>query len=132
MRKHLSMAALQDIFYTKPKVTTVDKDNRQIRDPEMGTTVTTSFAFKKILMVLFRLVMLGWAQWIETVHNQIHNWIGLDCQDATKAGYDPILYFFHSNIDRQLQAVIDHYGEKIFSWLSMTPQARSCYQNKLS
>lgn len=66
------------------------------------------------------------------MHNQIHNWIGLDCQDAAIAGFDPILYFFHSNIDRQFQTIIDAHGADIFSWLSTTPTGAPDHANDLT
>eukprot|EP01128_Nolandella_sp_AFSM9_P005794 TRINITY_DN2869_c0_g1_i1.p1 TRINITY_DN2869_c0_g1~~TRINITY_DN2869_c0_g1_i1.p1 ORF type:complete len:751 (-),score=138.62 TRINITY_DN2869_c0_g1_i1:119-2371(-) len=103
MRQHLAMAPQQPNFYSRPN----HSENADV-------------------------ARLGWAQWIETVHNQIHNWIGLDCQNASIAGFDPILYFFHSNIDRELQAVIDNFGEEFIPWLSQTPDGTPDHANEMT
>jgi len=48
----------------------------------------------------------GCAGKLENVHDMVHNFIGPDMANGAAAGWDPVLYFFHSNIDRQLQEII--------------------------
>lgn len=77
----------------------------------------------------------GKAGRVENIHDMVHNYLGEECQDATLAAWDPLLYLFHSNFDRLLQKIVaEEAGEDgedmqaFFDWF--TANGRSDLQGR--